>query len=241
MKISEILTPSFKSCRRGALVVPTVDSDFCLEVVAKGWLTAEQMSHAAQRYRLGRSRSGRAIFWMIDELGFVRDGHIGNAWASAMLKQREPELLKDWHTERCLFGMHLVNENVNVNENENVNENVNVSGNQRQDGDGNWPVGIVEKETSAVVLSELYPDYIWMATSCPLYFTIDRLEPLKGRHVVVFPPTDPLMNSYITWIELVDQARQAYHLDITVSALLEDNATSEQKERRIDLASFVLE
>ena len=223
MKLSEILTPSFKPCRSRSLVVPTVDSDFCREVVVKGWLTDEQMRHAAQRYRLGRSRSGRTIFWMIDELGFVRDGHIGNAWASTMLRQREPELLKDWHTERCLFGMHLVNENENENQNENS------------------PVGIVEKEASAVLLSELYPNYIWMATSCPLYFTIDRLEPLMGRRIVVFPPTDPLMNSYVTWLELVDQARRAYHLDICVSTILEDNATPEQKARKIDLADYLFE
>ena len=216
-------------------MVPTVDSDFCREVVAKGWLTNEQMRHAAQRYRLGRSRSGRTIFWMIDELGFVRDGHIGNAWASAMMKQREPELLKDWHTEHCLFGMHLVDENENQNENDNGNENEDENQNE------NSPVGIVEKESSAVVLSELYPNYIWMATSCPLNFVIDRLEPLRGRRIVVFPPTNPLMYSYVTWLELVDQACRAYHLDITVSAILEDNATPEQKARKIDLADYLFE
>ena len=51
------------------MVVPTADSDFCYTAVESGWLTAEQMTHAAMHYKLGRSRSGRTIFWMIDEWG----------------------------------------------------------------------------------------------------------------------------------------------------------------------------
>ena len=124
MRISEIMTPSFRELRKelgiheerkGSMVelCRSNDSDFCREVVARGWLTEEQMAHAAERYRLGRSRSGRCIFWMIDETGRVYDGHIGNSWVSAMLKAREPELLKDWHTEHCLLGLHqLKNEKI---------------------------------------------------------------------------------------------------------------------------------
>ena len=35
------------------------------------------MAHAAERYRLGKSKKGKPIFWMIDERGIVRDGRIG--------------------------------------------------------------------------------------------------------------------------------------------------------------------
>ena len=88
MRISEIMTPSFRELRQElglprpakAVVQVSADSDFCREVVARGWLTEEQMAHAAERYRLGRSKSGRCIFWMIDEMGRVYDGHIGNSW-----------------------------------------------------------------------------------------------------------------------------------------------------------------
>ena len=69
MRISEILTPSFRELRQElglprpakAVVQVSADSDFCREVVARGWLTEEQMAHAAERYRLGRSKSGRCI------------------------------------------------------------------------------------------------------------------------------------------------------------------------------------
>ena len=110
MKLRDILSPSFRDYRRPhtPLVVVATDSDFCRETVDSGVLTAEQMAHAAARYRLGKSKSGRCIFWMIDEAGKVRDGRIGNEWVSAMMEAREPVLLKECRTVHCLYGLHLV-------------------------------------------------------------------------------------------------------------------------------------
>ena len=61
------------------------DSDFCRALVANGYLTEAQMQHAAQRYRLGRSRDGGVIFWQIDTTGTIFDGKImcSMRWASA--------------------------------------------------------------------------------------------------------------------------------------------------------------
>ena len=58
------------------MVVPTADSDFCHTTVESGWLTTEQMTHAAMHYKLGRSRSGETIFWMIDEWGKALTGDV---------------------------------------------------------------------------------------------------------------------------------------------------------------------
>ena len=85
------------------------DSDFCQEVLSKHWLTEEQMHHAAERYRLGKSRSGKCIFWMIDEIGQVLDGRIGSSWVSEMLKIRYPENAQYITSTHCLFGLHLLN------------------------------------------------------------------------------------------------------------------------------------
>ena len=57
MRISEILTPSFRELRQElelprpakAVVQVSADSDFCREVVAKGWLTEEQMVERVAR------------------------------------------------------------------------------------------------------------------------------------------------------------------------------------------------
>ena len=232
MRISEIMTPSFgalrdltqksqKSQKSIVELCRSADSDFCREVVAKGWLTEEQMAHAAERYRLGRSKSGRCIFWMIDETGRVYDGHIGNSWVSAMLKAREPELLKDWHTEHCLLGLHQL-------KNEKIKEFKNKTS-----------VAVVESERSAVILSEVLPEYIWMASVYPMNLNVRTLQPLCGRRVVLFPPTDETGETFLAWVEVADQARRVLHLDVSVSTVLEDRATEEQKRRKIDLVEYL--
>ena len=224
MKISEILTPSFKSVSRQSSAISRqvlfngLDSDFCRETVARGWLTEQQMAHAASRYCLGKSRSGKCIFWMIDELGILHDGHIGDSWASTMLKNREPHLLSYWHATHCLFGLHLLSE-----EGEKL------------------VVAIVENEKSAVILSELFPDSLWLASVYPLNLCLHAFEPLRGREVVLFPSTDETMETYLFWMEQADQASHKYQLDITVSTILEDHATDEQKARHIDLLEYLLE
>lgn len=196
------------------------DSDFCLEVVERGLLTEEQMHHAAERYRLGKSRSGKTIYWMIDDLGICRDGHIGSSshaadtWVSTLLKRRYPDLAQYIPpSKHCLFGLHLLRE---------------VGG-----------IGIVESEHSAVILSELYPNLLWLATAYPANATVDQLEPLQGHSVTLFPRTDETMDTYLAWLELADQAKHLYHLDITVDDTLEKHATPEQKARCIDLVDFI--
>ena len=223
MKLSEIPCLSFKALRRqlgqtephSPMVVPTADSDFCHKAVDCGWLTVEQAAHAAMHYRLGRSRSGRTIFWMIDEWGVVRDGRIGDAWASAMLRQRAPILLKDSYPSHCLFGQHLLLI------------------------EPDKEVCIVESERGAVVLSELMSDHIWLATMYPMNLNVLSFEPLQDRNVMLYPRTDPVGDHYLAWLEVADQAKRMYDISVGVNSLLEDNATPEQKEQCIDLVDFL--
>ena len=84
MKLKDILSPSFTDYLKPIKPMVEVDgdSDLCQEVVCKGWLSEEQIRHAAARYRLGKSKSGKTIYWMIDEMNRVRDGHLGDTWVS---------------------------------------------------------------------------------------------------------------------------------------------------------------
>ena len=228
MKLKDILTPSFKDCTAGrskerqhtsiAEQCLSADTDFCRETVAQGLLTEAQMAHAAQRYRLGSSKSGKCIFWMMDEQGRLRDGRLDGKWVSVMLKARESELQKRWYTEHCLFGLHLLAES-----------------------DQYQPVAIIESEASAVILSELFPEQLWLATMYPVNFTIDRLAPLCGRTVTLFPRADLTATDYTAWLEIADQARRRYHLDISVSTVLEDNTTQEQKLQQVDLVGYLFD
>ena len=110
------------------------DSDLCHEMITKYGFTEEQMHRAAERFKLGRSKSGKTIYWMIDDIGRIHDGHIGTTWVSKLLKLRYPENAQYITPDQCFFGLHQISEIK--------------------------PIGIVESERSAVILSELYPDLL---------------------------------------------------------------------------------
>ena len=212
--------------RQGNLVADcrSDDSDFCLLMTSRYGLSKAQMHRAADRYRLGKSRSGKCIFWMMDDMGQVRDGHIGTSWVSMMLKAREPEFLRYWHASHCLFGLHLLGMAA-----------------VQHCGEAARPVCIVEREPTAVVLSELFPECLWMASAYPLNLNTQHLEPLRSHRVTLYPPTDPAADNYFGWLEVADEARRILQLDVSVSTILEDHASREQKQRGIDLLDFLIE
>ena len=85
------------------------------------------------------------IVWMIDDMVQPLDGRIEpNTWISTLLKAREP-ILDTWRVRHCLFGLHLL-------------------------ADRNDPVSIVESERSAIILSEIFPENIWLAVMKVVHF-----------------------------------------------------------------------
>ena len=207
------------------------DNALCHEMLTTFGFTQDQMHRAAERFHLGRSKSGKTIYWMIDDIGRCLDGHIGDAWVSTMLKARYPDLAHYIIGQHCLFGLHQISM---------INFDSNFGSISREATPKS--IGIVESERSAVLLSELCPDLLWLAYSYPINMTIEKFEPLQGRKITLYPRTDPNMESYISFLELADQVHRTYRtIDITVSHFLEDNATDDQKQRNIDLLEFMLE
>ena len=210
------------------------DFDFFHPFIDAGKLTTEQMHNAAKRYHLGKTRSGKTIFWMIDDMMTPLDAHImPNTWMSMLLKKREP-LLKYWQIQHCLFGLHLLMyEGRCMKEDVVHHEPFNINREPR--------IAIVESEASAVVLSELFPECIWMAYATTLHLSPDLFAPLEGRNVTLFPRTDPTLSTFLFFEDLVDVTRRQYGIDITVDSTLEDHATADQKDRCIDILDFILE
>ena len=146
-------------------------SEFCRAVVSNGYLTEEQMQRAAQRYRLGASRDGGVIFWQIDEFDQLRNGKIMHyrpdchhdrkpTWTAYLLR-KHGLLPKDWNTDHCLFGLHLLMEDVR------------------------WKmadvkVAVVEAEKTAVIMSEVKPEYIWLATGGKTELNVAKLRPPRA-------------------------------------------------------------
>ena len=182
------------------------DSELCREMVTTFGLSEAQMRHAAERYRLGKSRSGKTIFWMMDEQGTFLDGHIGSAlpdgdfassWISTLLKRRYPEATSYVSFPHCLFGQHLLTSDLRPQTSS---------------------VCIVESERTAVVLSELFPEKLWMAYVYPANLTVHRFKPLQGRRVILFPRPDSTGAEYLSALDLANQIHSHYpSIDFHVS------------------------
>lgn len=258
------------------------DFDFFQPFINAGKLTIEHMHHAAQRYHLGKTKSGSPMFWMIDDMLDPLDARImqsesSDTWVSQLLKKREP-LIQYWQVHHCLFGLHLLNSdfcdksisNTNLTNSTNnpsiksrtndlsdscdscSGENISaesmssvvVKTNSLDSCDscsGNKPISIVESESSAVILSELFPESLWMAYVSTTHLSYDLFVPLQGRNVTIYPRTDPYLSNYLFFDDFIASVLKGLDIHISVSSILEDYATDEQKSRCIDLVDFLLE
>jgi len=289
MRFEELFSNSFQHLRASfqtseQLLQPMVrkmfstDSRFCQEAVTAGLMSLEGMQRAAQRYLLGRSRSNETVFWMIDDRQRVRDGMVGDSWASVLLKERGL-IDRQWCPQHCLFGLHLLDhtestKSAEIQRHTDLTDLTDYSYTQRSCDRQKSVLGhtdytdftdhysaqtscdsqksvrsvrsvcdkticVVESVRSCVVLSERFPKYLWMATGYLANLNERLFLPLKGHHVVCFPATDPTGETYLLWLSVAKEARK-YGIDISVSRLLEDRASMEQKERCIDLGAFLL-
>ena len=203
--------PMINACRAD-------DFSFFQPAIDAGLLTVDQMHRAAERYSLGKTKGGQPVFWMIDDMLQPLDAHISDGWISTILKRREP-LLQSWQVQHCLFGLHLTSD----------------ASHQTSS------VCVVESEQSAVVLSELFPESLWMAYVSVSHLTPDLLAPLQGRTVIIYPRTDSTMSTYLFFHDYAEQVLRHYSLDIRIDSTLEDHATDSQKARSIDILDFILE
>ena len=204
------------------------------------------MRRAAWRYRLGATRQGGVIFWQIDHEDRIHDGKVMYyhpdchrdkshlpTWASVLLQRRYqyPDKPKSSH---CFFGLHLLKSQ--------PRSYPTGRGGDSSSG-GESPIAIVESEKTAVILSERYPQYLWLATGGLGEVQVDKFRPLRGRKVVLFPDTDPDGIAYRRWFEAVQLVMQQPFWEdsppIYVSPLLEHRATPAQKVRKIDLVDFI--
>ena len=219
-------------------------SEFCRALVACGYLSEEQMQRAAQRYRLGMSRNGGVIFWQIDVHEVLRDGKIMHycpdchrdhdrkpSWVSYHLR-RSGLLPEDWKSEHCLFGLHLLREDVRC-------KMADVSSQTSSFRPQTSAIAVVEAEKTAVIMSEVKPDYTWLATGGKTELSVARLKPLAGHRVILFPDTDETGETYREWYEVAEAATDVFGRPFTVSSILEQQATKAQKVAKIDIVDLI--
>lgn len=97
----------------------------------------------------------------------------------------------------------------------------------------NMPVALVESEKTAIICAALVPEAIWLATGGKSQLSEPRLSVLHGRRVTAFPDID----AYEEWQRKLSSLTG---YNITVSNLLEKNASVEDREAQIDIADWLI-
>lgn len=91
-------------------------------------------------------------------------------------------------------------------------------------------VAIVESEKTAVIASYYLPEYIWLASGGKGGLNRGKCTVLRNRNVTLFPD----LGAYDDW------RTQAHQYGFTVSRMLEDIATDEDRDAGLDLADYLL-
>lgn len=148
-------------------------------------LWGDAAKHYLKEYRVGGTNAQDTIFWQITASNEVRagkvikynsEGHRSRTTAPNWVHNIKN--LQDFNLGQCLFGEHLIN------------------GENRK-------IGIVEAEKTALVLSCEIPSHRWLATGGSGGLKLEKLLPLKGRVVEVFPDE----GKYDEWKKKVDEIR----------------------------------
>ena len=225
----------------------SLNSEFCRAVVSSGYLSDSQL-----RYRLGCSKDGGVIFWQIDDQQRVHTGKImyyqpdchrdkqhTPTWVHSLMKEKLPQ---NYELHPCLFGLHLLAmEQPTAGNYSKINSKLNNS--DQFPSKAGQKVAIVESEKTAVILSEVFKDFIWLSCGGLQMFKPQLLKSLVNYKVIIFPDTDETGEAFKAWAQVALEAHRLYKFryHLRVSRLLENHATPDQKQRKIDLVDFLYE
>jgi hypothetical protein len=181
------------------------------------------------RFYIGTSKnwSGATVFWQIDQHGRIRTGKIMlydpltvkrvkqpfnhiNWVHSVLLKQGR---LTEFSLDQCLFGLH-----------------------QLKDQPTNHPIAIVESEKTAILATVYLPNYIWLACGSLSNLTAEKLLPLKGRPITLFPD----LNGFEKWSQKAEELRPIIGQQITISDVLEKRTSDYDRRKGYDLADYLI-
>jgi Domain of unknown function (DUF6371) len=183
-----------------------------------GHAVTEQLK---KRYHIGTAKHwvGASVFWQVDACNQIRTGKVMLYNPITGKRFKKPYNHITWaHTLLKLpdFNLQqcLFGEHLLLNNTQ--------------------PVAIAESEKTAIIASVYLPDFIWLATGSLTNLTPQKCQVLKGRHVHLFPD----LNAFDKWSY---QAEQLTHCaSVTVSDLLEKNATDKQREEGLDLGDYLV-
>lgn len=200
--------PSFHSWDLQDEIIHAYDSqpyDCNLTTFLLKWFPFEDVQRVTQEYYLTGTNSywdNSTIFWQIDEKERIHAAKIMlyDPNTGKRVKEPYPHInwlhnslnLNEYNLSQCLFGLHLTNERPGA------------------------TIGIVESEKTAMMMSFLAPEMLWMATGSKQNLKKELMKPIKGREVILFPDK----GEYSIWVEKTKQLEKDGHR-IAVSNLVE--------------------
>jgi hypothetical protein len=211
-----------------------------LAYLLRGHFGAGVAAELLARFRVGTSAHwpGACVFWLLDERGQVRGGQVvlfdetghtvksprrRTTWAHTALAYRlreagqaQPAWLSAYEKQpaksSCLFGLP-----------------------QLDTAPTGQPVAIVESAKTAILCTPYLPAFVWLATMGQSYLTAERLAPIKGRRVVLFPDA----GSFANWQARAERLR-ALGFQVEVSEQIERLADEHERAAGLDLADVLL-
>ena len=183
----------------------------------------EATNKQVERYMVGTVKKwgGAAVYWQVDKDGNVRAGKMMgyNPKDGHRIKEPFPQVswvhselkLPDFNLKQCLFGEHLL-------------------------ATSSATIMLVESEKTCLIASHFMPDFLWLATGgkngC---FNEDAMQVLRGRDVILMPD----LGAIGKWIEK-SKNLEPICKSVTISDVLDQMATDEQREAGLDISDFLL-
>jgi len=165
----------------------------------------------------GRYRTGKHMAYDPKTGKRIKDKEGSINWTHSILKKKRL-LPESYNMQLCLFGELQL---------------------QKQALNATSPVAIVESEKTAIISSILMPNYIWLAAGALGWLSVEKLKPLKGRTIVLFPDTSKEGAAFAKWSTIASEAKRKGY-NIMISDLLEKECAEEQKEQGFDIVDYFL-
>lgn len=177
-------------------------------------------------YRLGTTRSGAVIFFQLDIQGRCRTGKM-------MLYDPETgHRIKDENTPGRINWVHSVMKRSGMLP-ESWNLTQCIFGEHLLPRYPDKPVALVESEKTAVICAGMMPKYLWLATGGKSQLKAEKFAIMGDRKITAFPDVD----GYDDWCR---KLREIPDLNVTVSDVLQRNATPQDFLDHIDIADWLL-
>jgi hypothetical protein len=132
-------------------------------------------------------------------------------WVHNKLK-KAGTLPEDFNLQQCFFGEHLLKV---------------------------YPskyVAIVESEKSAIIASCIMPELVWLAAGNLNGLSIEKCQALKGRDIMLYPD----LGAFEKWSLKAVEIHEKCNCKVTVSTLLEDEASDSDRANGLDIADFIV-